>query len=376
VTNTVDDVALKMQEAISVAQAIIAAGGADRNRGNAEKLRRYWTRGKGALKIRWGQPGDWKRCVRYLSKYLGPRSKGYCQLRHKEALGIYTATHAKRHKKNLSELDMAYLQLSEALFSELENFNTEVTEEDMALDYEVIISESDPDFDGNWEPEEDVVILLSDPENCKEDHEYSTDFAAEEDITDLSPEEIQALKVEKATREKEEAERAKYTPKTQPRDDSGKFRQVLARLKSDLGTAGLDRVISKLEEAENLDNAGDYGKAAKAADDLIGIIDRLDAKALNPEALENIRTSSAELGKVIANLPFGFGQDAEKIRFSDVPPALRKLMKNMITRVEDKIGEEDADIATAELKKFMSGSELYNQSEISSQMAKLLRLLT
>ena len=42
-TNTVDDVALKMQEAISVAQAIIAAGGADRNRGNAEKLRRYWT---------------------------------------------------------------------------------------------------------------------------------------------------------------------------------------------------------------------------------------------------------------------------------------------------------------------------------------------
>jgi hypothetical protein len=376
VTNTVDDVALKMQEAISVAQAIIAAGGADRNRGNAEKLRRYWTRGKGALKIRWGQPGDWKRCVRYLSKYLGPRSKGYCQLRHKEALGIYTATHAKRHKKNLSELDMAYLQLSEALFSELENFNTEVTEEDMALDYEVIISESDPDFDGNWEPEEDVVILLSDPENCKEDHEYSTDFAAEEDITDLSPEEIQALKVEKAAREKEEAERAKYTPKTQPRDDSGKFRQVLARLKSDLGTAGLDRVISKLEEAENLDNAGDYGKAAKAADDLIGIIDRLDAKALNPEALENIRTSSAELGKVIANLPFGFGQDAEKIRFSDVPPALRKLMKNMITRVEDKIGEEDADIATAELKKFMSGSELYNQSEISSQMAKLLRLLT
>lgn len=375
-TNTLDDVSLKMQEAISVAQAIIAAGGADSNRGNAEKLRRYWTRGKGALKIRWGQPGDWKRCVKHLSKYLGARSKGYCQLRHKEALGIYTATHAKRDKKNLSDLDMAYLELSEALFSELENFNTKVTEEDMAQDHEVIIAESDPKFDGSWEPEEDIVILLSDPENCKEDHEYSTNFAVEDDITDLTPEEIEALKIEKATRQKEEAERAKYTPETQPRDASGKFRLVLARLKSDLGTAGLDRVISKLEEAENLDNAGDYGKAAKAADDLIGIIDRLDTKALNPEALENIRTSSAELGKVIANLPFGFGQDAEKIRFSDVPPALQKLIKNMISRVEEKIGDEDADIATEELKKFMSGSELYNQSEISSQMAKLLRLLT
>jgi hypothetical protein len=201
-------------------------------------------------------------------------------------------------------------------------------------------------------------------------------FAEDPALEGLTEEEIKALKLEKTARDIAEKERGKYTPKTQPRDAAGKFRQVLARLKSDLGTAGLDRVIAKVEEAENLDNAGDYGNAAKAADALIGIIDRLDAKALNPEALENIRTSSAELGKVIANLPFAFGAEAEKIRFSDVPPALRKLMKDMISRVEDKIGDEDADIATAELKKFMSGSELYNQSEISSQMAKLLRLLT
>jgi hypothetical protein len=80
------------------AEAIIAAGGLDRNRGNAEQLRHYWVHGEGAAKIRWGQPGDWKRCVRHLAKHLGPRAKGYCQLRHKEALGIYTATHAKRDR--------------------------------------------------------------------------------------------------------------------------------------------------------------------------------------------------------------------------------------------------------------------------------------
>ena len=68
----------------------IAAGGLDRNRGNAEDLRQYWLHGKGAAKIRWGTPGDWTRCVRNLSKYMGPRAKGYCQLRHKEATGIYT----------------------------------------------------------------------------------------------------------------------------------------------------------------------------------------------------------------------------------------------------------------------------------------------
>lgn len=201
-------------------------------------------------------------------------------------------------------------------------------------------------------------------------------FAVDPELEGLTKEEIEALKVEKAIKDKAEEERAKYTPKTQPRDASGKFRQVLARLKSDLGTAGLDRVMDKVEEAENLDNAGNYKASAEAAGDLIGIIDRLDAKSLNPEALENVRASSAELGKVIANLPFAFGEQAEKIRFSDVPPALRKLMKDMISRVEEKIGDEDAEIATAELKKFMSGSELYNQSEISGQMAKLLRLLT
>ena len=102
----------------------------------------------------------------------------------------------------------------------------------------------------------------------------------------------------------------------------------------------------------------------------------MDTGALNAEALENVRISAGELGKVIANLPFAFGEEAEKIRFSDVPPALRDLMEDMITRVEAKIGQEDADIATKDLKKFISGSELYNQSEISSQMAKLLRLLT
>jgi hypothetical protein len=79
---------------------IIAAGGLDRNRGNAEKLRRYWVHGEGAAKIRWGTPGDWRRCVLHLEKYLGERAKGYCQLRHKEAMGVYTATHAEMDRKH------------------------------------------------------------------------------------------------------------------------------------------------------------------------------------------------------------------------------------------------------------------------------------
>ena len=68
---------------------IAAAGGADQWRGNAERLRRYWTRGLGGAKIAWGSPRDWTRCVAHLSKYLGVRAKGYCALRHFEMVGYY-----------------------------------------------------------------------------------------------------------------------------------------------------------------------------------------------------------------------------------------------------------------------------------------------
>lgn len=169
----------------------------------------------------------------------------------------------------------------------------------------------------------------------------------------------------------------KYVPgKTQPRDAKGKFREVLARIKKDLGDAGSNNAIEKIEEAENLDDAGNYLEAARAAGDVISIVDRIDSRALNPDAIENIRTSARALGETIANLPLPFGSDTEKIRYSDLPPALRGLIEDMIPRVEEKIGKDEADEATTGLKSFMSGGDYFSQAEISSVLSKLLRLLT
>ena len=362
-----DSMVASLRERVAIVESVVAAGGLDRNRGNAERLRRYWTRGEGAAKIRWGQPGDWKRCVKHLAKYMGPRAKGYCQLRHKDALGFYTSTHAKmdKQRKSLSE---------EEEF--LSTFSTEVTEQDMAMELDQIISEAGPD--DNWTPEEEIIVILVDGKDMDEESyaSFATAEITEKDLEGLTDEELDILKKEVKGKKQADAERAKYTPKTQPRDAAGKFRQVLARLKLDLGDSGSDDALKKIEQAENLDNAGNYAGAAKAAGDLLGIIDRLDTGALNSESLENVRSSAGELGKVIANLPFAFGQDAQKIRFSDIPPALQQLMEDMITRVEAKIGKDDAAIATKDLNTFMSGGDYYSQSEISSQMAKLLRLLT
>jgi len=191
--------------------------------------------------------------------------------------------------------------------------------------------------------------------------------AAEEETNDLG----KALAVESSEPE------AKYVSgKTQPRDAKGKFRTVLARLKQDIGDSGLQNVLDKVNEAEGLGNSGDYIEAARSATDVIGLIDRIDSGALNPQALTNVRESARALGETIANLPLPFGADATKVRFSDLPPALRDLVDDMIMRVEAKIGKEDADVATEGLRSYMAGGDFLNQSQISSELSKMLRLLT
>lgn len=54
----------------------------------ATKLRNYWVRGIGALKIKWGVPGDFKRCVTEMTKHVGERAEGLCNIYHRSALGV------------------------------------------------------------------------------------------------------------------------------------------------------------------------------------------------------------------------------------------------------------------------------------------------
>jgi hypothetical protein len=222
------------------------------------------------------------------------------------------------------------------------------------------------------------------------------EFAEGDEISDEDLEELKEVKAEADKQTEEEIEQAEkvrtgkttvedkfdedgrtaYTPKTQPRDAKGKYRKVLARLRQDLGVAGLQRALTKAQEAQNLEFAGNYAESAASSSELLGLIDRLDTGALNARALENVRLTAAELGKTIANLPLPFGKDATKVRFSDLPAGLKDLIDSMITRVEAKIGKKDSDVATQSLRSYMSGADVYSQGEVQSEMSKLLRLLT
>lgn len=62
------------------------------------RIRRYWTHGKGAAKIRWGVPGDFNRCRSQLAKYIkNPKwLAGTCANMEKEATGHWPGQHGLR----------------------------------------------------------------------------------------------------------------------------------------------------------------------------------------------------------------------------------------------------------------------------------------
>lgn len=63
-----------------------------------ERLRQYWERGAGAARIRWGEPGDFSRCVKQLMEHAQmskDNAEGYCYERHVGALGFSPQKHAE-----------------------------------------------------------------------------------------------------------------------------------------------------------------------------------------------------------------------------------------------------------------------------------------
>ena len=166
------------------------------------------------------------------------------------------------------------------------------------------------------------------------------------------------------------------TFETQPRDSKGKFRQVLAVLKDNLGAAGLDNEYKLAEKVQLLSDAGHYVASAKAASQLLDTVGRMETGALNRDSLENIKLAAGQLGAAVANSPLPFGHETKKMRFSDLPAPLQKLTKDMMKRVEERIGKKEADQATAGLRSYISGARLMTQSNISTELSTMLRLLT
>jgi hypothetical protein len=76
---------------------IVAAGHPVKGAKGAERLKVYWTKGPGAVKVRWGEKGDLTRCHNHLVKYLKNSAFAWAlsQNYHKAVFGMSNAKHDK-----------------------------------------------------------------------------------------------------------------------------------------------------------------------------------------------------------------------------------------------------------------------------------------
>jgi hypothetical protein len=169
--------------------------------------------------------------------------------------------------------------------------------------------------------------------------------------------------------------RSRYDRDSQPRDYRGRFREVLARLKVDLGESELNEVVAKVQDAEEAELNGDYIKSTDAATEVIKMVDRIEAGSLDSKQLQNLKESSRELGKAIAYLPLPQGDPNAKLRFSDLPPASQKLLQGMEDRIRDKVDPSKVNEVLALLNRFTSGVVQLSSDELQSELARLLTYL-
>lgn len=183
------------------------------------------------------------------------------------------------------------------------------------------------------------------------------------------------LAAKKRVREQWEEGRLKYTARTQPRDSGGKFRRVLARLKVNLGDQASEQLAKELEAAESAGSIGDYQEARRAGAEVVKLVDGIDAGTLDPNDLGNVRAANQELGKLLSYLPLPQGDDAAKVRFSDLPAPTASLIQKLIDKVEAKLDPEKANELTEKLKSFQSGVLTMSADELSQELARLVQTL-
>jgi hypothetical protein len=168
---------------------------------------------------------------------------------------------------------------------------------------------------------------------------------------------------------------ARYNARTQPRDPTGRFRQILARLKSNLGQGELEQIQQQINKTDKANDAGNYAKTTEAAASLVDLLQGIKSGVVDDSARNALRKGAADLGRVLAYLPMPKGVDTAKVRFSDLPPSTKKLILDLIQRVQHEVNADDARKINEVLQNFMAGQYTMSADQLGQQLNKLLRFL-
>lgn len=167
-----------------------------------------------------------------------------------------------------------------------------------------------------------------------------------------------------------------WDPKRHPRGEGGKFRRVIAKIKTDLeGQAGTSGAVDALDRADQAAERGDIDAANKAAEDAMEIVDDIANDTDAPDTKKELRDGYAALGEAVANMPIAFGSLTDKFKYSELPEDLQSLFDQLLDRVKARMTGPDLDDAIGDTVSFISGGDVLSQPEISARLTKLLRYI-
>jgi len=167
-----------------------------------------------------------------------------------------------------------------------------------------------------------------------------------------------------------------WNPSNHPRDEKGKFRQVIAELKSDLeDEVGTEQAVEGLKEVELQANQGDTEAAQSAAQGVLEMVDKIASNTEDEGAVKTLREGYGNLAEAVANLPLVFGDLNEKYKFSELPEDLKGLITDLYARAEQRLDNEHLAEAGGKINEFMAGGDVLSQPQISAELSRILRFL-
>jgi hypothetical protein len=166
-----------------------------------------------------------------------------------------------------------------------------------------------------------------------------------------------------------------WDPKRHPRDDKGKFRTAIARIKKAANDAGKESIEKAADRVAAAEARGDLDEVQQSTERLLKQVDDGIDDIEDIDTAKELRRGYTSLSTAVASMPIAMGDVNQKFRFTDLPPQLQGLIKDLLKRVEAALDNETAEKASHNVKEFISGVDVLSQPDISAELSRMLRYL-
>lgn len=174
-----------------------------------------------------------------------------------------------------------------------------------------------------------------------------------------------------AAERKRQWEESKYV-----RDRKGRFREKLASLREALtDKEGTKEAVDAIDRAIVATDEDDLRQAKIEADKVIKTVDDVADQTVDDTDRNSLRQTGESLGRFMSEIGLPQGDEAEKMRYTDLPKEVTNLVEDLLKRLRAKVAPDIYNEIAHDLETFMSGGDYMSSDEIHSNLAKVIRML-